>query len=552
MKYSLFICVLGVFSALVVGCTPERDYQPGLDYPEWAYDKPTYYQPDQEPVPFIEGVNGRPNIYFSKQRIVFIKRPEGIDTHKAPRPAVYATKDNGQTWDKIGYFGLEQPYFAFQVKEDGNYGVCILTADHPELGSPNLRIQQVHVIDSKAPDIQISITPEEGPYWVGQRILLSWSVSDPHLDKAPAKLYSRVGQVDRLIPWELRKDDLPANGSASIVIEQIPDDAQGVLFRIEAVDQMGNISVEHTAPVDLLPSTQSAPASKEEKGTEQREDKSTSTIIVPAIEPQSEVAAVEPRPAPAPKRTVAPEAVVPGAIVQAEPDSVSPQQQPDQAQSPPGSELAELEELLAGVSGPVFQGKVQKETPASEPLVQAAGPSAAKPSTERAVAAEPSAPKKTSPAEAGGVLIPPLVLEPSPSPAEPIVTVRPPPEPSPVVEPIAQAKPAVETVVAPVPSSPAEPVLVLPPIVAIESAPATPVPQPTVELPPVVAAEPSPVVEFQPPAPVVTAPPAPTPMRTTAQLSHGKSRMAKPWERLGNRAVAARDFYKHAPTLSNY
>ena len=171
----------------------------------------------------------------------------------------------------------------------------------------------------------------------------------------------------------------------------------------------GNIGVAHTAPLELLPSTFAAPAAKEEeekekeeeKGKEGTDDETTTTIIIPPIEPPSEVAAAEPRFAPAAKTGVAPEAMVPGAIVEAGPASVSPQQQPEQAQAPPGSELAELEELLAGVSGPVFQGKVQKEIPESEPLVQIAEPSAPEPSTERtvAVAAEPSTPEKTAPAD---------------------------------------------------------------------------------------------------------------------------------------------------------
>lgn len=548
MKYRLFICVLGVFSALVAGCTPEREYQPGLDTPEWAYDRPSYYEPAQEPVPFIKGVNGRTDVYYHRQNVVFIKRPEGIDARKAPRPAVYATKDNGQTWDKIGHFGLEQTYFAFQVKEDGYYGVCVVTADRPEIGSPNLRIQQIHVIDSQAPDIHISVTPEEGPYWVGQRILLSWNISDQHLGKAPAKLYSRIGHPDKVTPWELRKDALPGSGTASIVIEQMPGNSKDLIFRIQAIDQMGNIGVAYSAPLELLPSTFATPPAKQE---EQPKQESTAPIVVPASEPQSKLTPAEPRYTPVVKRPLAPKAVAPAAVVESKPAPVIPQQQPDQAQTPPGSELAELEELLAGVSGPVFQGKVQKETPESKPLVRVAQPVTPKPSARRMVelAAKPSAPEPTSqivldkgPAESGEVIIPPLVLEPTPAPAEPIVTVRPPPEPAPVVEPMPE--PTVQ-------AKPAAPALVLPPIVGVEPAPAAHAPQPTVEPPPVVAVEPIPIDESQPPAPVVTAP-AQTPTQPTAQLHHGKSRMAKPWERLGNREAAARDFYKYAPTLGNY
>ena len=95
----------------------------------------------------------------------------------------------------------------------------------------------------------------------------------------------------------------------------------------------------------------------------------------------------------------------------------------------------------------------------------------------------------------------PLIEEAPAGRTEPIVTVRPPAEPAPAkIEPIVNI------------ATPAEP-----------------------------AVEPMPIVTIKP------APPA-----TTAGPSGGKARMAKPWERLGNPAAAARDFYKYAPSLSNY
>jgi len=40
---------------------------------------------------------------------------------------------------------------------------------------PVLQIQQIQVIDSKAPEIELTISPEEGPYWVGQRIVQAFA-----------------------------------------------------------------------------------------------------------------------------------------------------------------------------------------------------------------------------------------------------------------------------------------------------------------------------------------------------------------------------------------
>ena len=174
MKYRLFVAVLGCWLALLGSCTPDRKFQPGTDYPEWASDKPIYQRPSKEPVPFIEGTNGMPDVYHSKQRVVFIKRPDRPDLRKTPRPAIFFTKDNGQSWEKVGHFGKGAAYFALRVAQDGTYGICIIGAHRPDLAPANLQIQHVQVVDSTAPQVDVSISPEETPYWVSQQIRLTW------------------------------------------------------------------------------------------------------------------------------------------------------------------------------------------------------------------------------------------------------------------------------------------------------------------------------------------------------------------------------------------
>ena len=258
MKYRLFVPALVCSLVLLAGCTAEREFQPGTDYPEWAFDKPIYQRPAKEPVPFIEGIGGVPDVYYSNQYVVFIKRPEYPDLRKAPRPAVFFTKDNGQKWERMGHFGLEEPYFAFRAPEDATYGICIIGAHRPDLAPPNLQIQQVYVIDSKVPQIEVTISPEEGPYWIGQRIGLSWNISDAHLVKASGKLYSKVVDSDKPTPWELLKTGLASKGTLRVIIEQMPWRAQGLLFRIETTDQMGNIGVGHSRTLEMFPSAPGA------------------------------------------------------------------------------------------------------------------------------------------------------------------------------------------------------------------------------------------------------------------------------------------------------
>ena len=132
MKTHVLLLSLCCWAVLLVGCTPDRPFKPGTDYPEWGFDKPAYYEPTEEPVPFEKGVDDQPDIYYTAQRMVFIKRPDYPDVREAPRPAVFTTKDNGQTWNKEGHFGLGEPYFSLLLPdEDGNYGVCVTGAHRP-------------------------------------------------------------------------------------------------------------------------------------------------------------------------------------------------------------------------------------------------------------------------------------------------------------------------------------------------------------------------------------------------------------------------------------
>ncbi len=572
MKYRLFVGVVVCWLILLAGCATEREFRPGTDYPEWAFDRPTYQRPAKEPVPFIEGREGLPDIYYNKQSIVFIKRPERPDPRKAPRPAVFSTKDNGQSWKKEGHFGIGVPYFVFQVPEDGTYGICIIGAHRPDLAPANLQIQHVQVVDSTDPQVEVSISPEEAPYWVGQRIWLSWKITDAHLVKAPGKLYSKVVDSDKPTPWELLKTGMANSGTARVVIEQMPQRAEGVLFRIEATDKMGNIGVGYSKRLEVLPSV---------PGTEVKEPSST-TFVIPGGEEQPRSAepaiigpdpgerGVEPDTETAPKTepenvpplsrrfaapaepTVGPTAMEVLSEGQARAPAVPARSEVQpRAENQTDAEMVELEKLLTGISGPVFQGKVHRGPEAkaapSEPTIVIAPtplPKVAPPvepavkivKIERVEKESVEAPGerivirpvkeqpdeaiiKIGPVEeeagegvvakeaAEGVelLVPPLIEESAAGPTEPIVTVRPPAETEPVPEP----EPVVEIV------------------------------------PPAEAA--GPVVE---PTPIVSA--APAPPATTAGPSGGKERMAKPWERLGDQAAAARDFYKYAPSLSNY
>ena len=603
MKNRLVLSALCCWLAVLIGCTPDRSFKPGTDHPEWAFDRPDYYEPVEEPAPFIKGTNGRPDVYYTAQRVVFIRRPDYPDPREAPRPGVFTTKDHGQTWSKEGHFGLEQTYLDILLPpKDGTYGICVTGVHRPDLAPANLQIQKVYVLDSQAPAVEITVNPEEGPYWVGQRLELTWKVSDPHLGAQPAHLQSRVVDRDGTFVWKDQKSALDAVGTIAVTTEQLPATARGLQFRIKATDQMGNDGAGYTPLLTLMESApmtikggtgpalvrpprvqpRSKPAARQSLS-----EPATTTVIIPdsraktvgseqTTSPRTSTGNMPPwswderaaaKPSSSPVRAAAP----PMPEAKPEPELIATSAGRE-GQSEPDTEMAELERLLANVSSPIYQGRVQK-MPEPGPVVQdVPAIAAAPPAAPEPVATVPQplvlkpAPEEPMQAPSEEVVVRPIIA--SPEPAEPVVAVKPPtepvvlatPEPAPATEPIAMTAPEPEAVVEiPAPSEPSEP---MPSVAAVpaETKPTVVVPESKVPATVEPTAGPGPIVTVRPPSqpgmepePTEPAPPSATvPLVRSVALSSGKNRMAKPWERLGNRAAAARDFYAYAPTLSNY
>ena len=566
--------------AVLAGCTPDRPFQPGTDYPEWAYDKREYKEPAEEPIPYYKGTDGEPDIYRSQQRLVFIKRPHTPDIREVPRPAVYVTSDEGQKWEKMGYFGLEQRYFALAVKEDGDYGICIVGKDLRSVAPGNLKIQLIYEIDSTTPSVDLQVLPEKGPYLVGQAVVLKWTITDAHVGALPGELYSRYVIGSRTSQWTRRQVGLAPSGSIAVTLDQ----PAGSQFRVKAIDEFGNVGLGHT-PLLELEAYAGGSAEPGPAGESMQPPPPPQTIVVPPSAPEPETPSENVPPwswrAKPPSEPSAPPSVLaePGeqeiesetipelAIVPVpEPTIEQSSQARTEKQQEVDSELAELEALLAKVSGPVYAGRVLKspepkalaKTEPSE--VPPVGEVVLRPADEQQfvekpmiiVAPEPKARIAQGGPEVNVEIMPPPIIAEQPSPAEPIVTVRPVEEAQ--VEPEIVVAPSVEPELPILPEL--ETVLAAPEPEPVLERPVFPEPKPEIVL---VEPEPEPIVVVQPTAPEITTPepkqpsPVPPPQpRVVAGASHGKEHMAKPWERLGNRAAAARDFYIYSPSLANF
>ena len=617
-KY-LFVSVWIVALAGLTGCTPDRPFDPGTDYPEWGWDKREYTEPAAEPQPYIKGENGAPDIYRNQQRLVYIKRPRILDPQYVPRPAVYVTSDQGQSWLKKGHFGLEQHYFPLIVPEDGTYEICIVPQDIPSVTPGALTIQIVYEIDSTAPVVELAVEPDEGPYRLGQPVVLKWTITDAHPGALPGELQSRHIIGARITEWSRRQSGLAVSGTMVVTLNQPQGGADGPQYRIKATDEFGNIGLGHTPLLRIDPylqSTAPAPVAPQPRyvappappgPTEMPADETPSENLPPwswqtkPAEPAAPAAAVEPR-----------KEEPPTLISRAPRVSTPPPPQPiaepitrssSKTASEAEAELAELEALLGGVSGPVYAGRVMRapkppatvqpvpmemQVPPPVPVV-AIKPTTAPPPPQKMpiITLRQTPPEEPGPPVVQGspettveIIEPPIVIE-APAEVEPVVTVRPiaetpaapeivwtpppPVEPEPVavvpeypepVEPMFEYPEEPAVTVRPVlpEPQPVERPLVIRPVLPERVADETPVvviePAPAPDAP-VVMVEPEPVVTVQPPR-LPPTPARPVQPRVPASIANGRERIAKPWERLGNSSAAARDFYSHSPTLGNF
>lgn len=111
--------------ALLCGCTVtdnNPDARPAEEYPSWAFDAPFYYRPTVEPAP-VEMIGPGIPIYFGREDVFFVRHPAGSQITGEPRIAVWTSLDEGMTWERSGYFGLEQTHFVHKATQDGPHWV---------------------------------------------------------------------------------------------------------------------------------------------------------------------------------------------------------------------------------------------------------------------------------------------------------------------------------------------------------------------------------------------------------------------------------------------
>lgn len=263
MRKILFLALLAC--AVTAGCKlsdENPNWNPKQDYAEWTYDAPFYYRPTTELKP-LETIGKNTPVYYISSTWFFVSHPGNCQLVGDPRVAVWYSTDEGQNWQRAGFYGVEQSHFLFEAKEDGNYWIRFVGPGQKTAKGPVPQPHRIYVVDTQSPLLAIAIKPspwqdEEKKvptvYSVGQEIVVGWQVEDPNLKINSIKMESCVGKAPYEVYWMAFRDSLPPEGNRKVVIPSEAARYGNFRFRLEAEDKAGNIAVATTVPLFIKPS----------------------------------------------------------------------------------------------------------------------------------------------------------------------------------------------------------------------------------------------------------------------------------------------------------
>ena len=240
--------------ALLCGCTVtdnNPDARPAEEYPSWAFDAPFYYRPTVEPAP-VEMIGPGIPIYFGREDVFFVRHPAGSQITGEPRIAVWTSLDEGMTWERSGYFGLEQTHFVHKATQDGPHWVRFVGPSQSVAQLPPAQPHRIYVVDRCPPEITVTVDPPPVPedpneppheYCVGDEVRVSWQVTDDNVQADSIRMSTAFAKFPNNVVWGQLPEDLPLAGSETITLPIEAATEGGMRFRVIAADKAGNVSV---------------------------------------------------------------------------------------------------------------------------------------------------------------------------------------------------------------------------------------------------------------------------------------------------------------------
>jgi hypothetical protein len=231
----------------------DRDapFEPQKNYPEWAYDAPSYMKPVEELSPASSAREGDPPHYFTRDRLVQVRVPSNFPPEQIPRVAVWWTNDNGFHWQKAGYFGRAETFFPFEADEDGDYGIRFVGPGQPPASETPAPPERVYHVDTVLPEVEVAIDPDQSQYDAGQKVTISWQARDYHLIETPVSIQMLMdysAEAPRVV--ELQRDLADVG---SICYEILPEAADHqIRFRVEACDRAANLGLAFSPALQVI------------------------------------------------------------------------------------------------------------------------------------------------------------------------------------------------------------------------------------------------------------------------------------------------------------
>jgi len=220
----------------------EAPFDPAKNYPEWAYDKPSYVKATTDLQPEPRAREEDPLHYFTNKKLVPIRQPGGYKPEEVPRVAVWYTDNNGFDWQRAGYLGRIETYYWFDAPGDGDYGIRFVGPGQEPAKVPVAEPVRVYHVDTTLPDVELMVDPNQAWYQPGQTVVITWKAHDYHLKEQPVEIGLSVDFSSEHPSWTVLQKDLEAEGSYSYTI---PSDAaeRGLTFRVAALDRAGNLGM---------------------------------------------------------------------------------------------------------------------------------------------------------------------------------------------------------------------------------------------------------------------------------------------------------------------
>jgi hypothetical protein len=172
-----------------------------------------------------------------------------VDVPNPTRVEGYATKDGGQSWQKLGEDAEHKSPFEFELPGDGTYGLVLVvsTPNHPAQppAAGDTPDWWVEIVTGKPTvmmsEVKLGTGDENG------QLVLKWSSEAKHLGPNPVSLYWAPSTSG---PWALGATGMKSTGTARWAV---PQDAGSKFFlKLEATDLAGNVGKwESKEPVSL-------------------------------------------------------------------------------------------------------------------------------------------------------------------------------------------------------------------------------------------------------------------------------------------------------------